>query len=135
MLVDWSNTAKEPRKKKKKLNAPQGVGITGEHLQASVSEAVTKKPIPNDEEKINLLVEEDEELEQKEELKSLPADDIDSEISVSDYFSVEYGEEFFYRRVESSFNGEVEVNVMVPPESVNNRGYFRVPEIESYWKC
>ena len=83
-----SDTAKEPRKKKRKLNGPPGVGITGEHLQASVSEAATKELITNDEEEIDLLVEEDEELEQEEELESLPADELESDISVCDFVIV-----------------------------------------------
>ena len=157
-----SDRAKEPRKKKKKLNAPPGVGITGENLQASVSEAATKEPIPNNEEEIDLLVEENEELEKEEELDSLPADELESEISVGDFVIVEYEEELFPGRVDASFNGEAEVSVMVksgnfwrwprvkdqihyrwpsvqqkimPPEPVNNRGCFRVPELESHWKC
>ena len=60
-----------------------------------------------------MLVEEDEELEKEEELESLPADELESEISVGDFVIVEYEEELFPRRVKASFNGEAEVNVMV----------------------
>ncbi len=101
-------------------------------------------------------------MEQEEELESLPADELEADISVGDYFIVEHEEELFPGRVAASFNGEAEVNVMVKsgnfwrwsrvkdqisyrwpsvqqkimsPEPVNNRSCFRVPELESHWKC
>ena len=157
-----SEIAKEPRKKKKKLDVPPGVGITAEVLQIPARESNNEETLNDD---IDMFIEDEEERHKgSDDVDSISSDDDceseETSILIGDYVIVSYDGELFPRKVESLLNGEAEVNVMTksgkywrwpqkkdqitytkqdvqkkiePPKSVNKRGCFMVPKLESHW--